>query len=846
MWAVLTVSIACALPMARAQADDGRVPLAQVLDQLQTGGLRIVYSNQLVESWMRAVPPPETASPERLLRDVLEPFGLQAVRGRTGAWLVVAGAASSSAPLDALTGVVIDAGRGHALNDVTVTIDSESSVRTDEAGRFAIFPYAPGAHSLTIKRPGYLSQRIALGSSDHRDVLGIELTPVVSQDLLSLEQVQVQVSHYEVYGADATSQHFLSREDLERVPHLADDANRALHRLPGVAAGDWSARFHVRGGRENEVALILDGLELFDPFHLKDLFSPLSMVDANVIESMELFSGGFTALYGDYASGVVDINTLGAGAATESEVGVSFVNAFARSQGNFADYDGQWLISVRRGYLDLVVDEIDSAEGEFQPRYYDVFAKAEYRVSDRLTIAAHILAANDDLVLIEDDGDTVLGDARNGYAWITIDGALRDDLHSRTVFSVGEVDQRSRFDEPEDLSGSFVFRRDERQVRLASVRTDWTWLVTGRQRLRFGAELRNLDARYDYTLDSRVFEVLFNEGPPRVVQRSVVASPDGDELGAYVSHKAKLNEAWTLEAGLRFDKQTYTDLSGQSQWSPRLNLLWQLRPATSLRLAWGRFAQPQRIDELQVADGVSTFSPAQRATHMVASVSHTLSKTLDLRAEIYRKDYDDVLPRYENILNPFESAGETEPDRVRLAPDTTRAQGFELTFTGTPTDHFSWWAAYTWSNVEDRIDGIDVPRNWDFPHTVSGGLNWGRGPWNINAGMTARSGRPTTTLDGRIFTNPEGELFGSVFFDVLNEERLDSYARLDMRITRDVDVRRGRFQWFVELYNVLDTTNDCCVSNVTLFLSPGGDVTTEPKIDPWLPRIPSFGFSWVF
>ena len=58
---------------------------------------------------------------------------------------------------------------------------------------------------------------------------------------------------------------------------------------------------------------MVDGLELFDPFHMKDLFSPLSKIDANVIDATELYSGGFGARHGDHMSGVIQIDTLEAG-----------------------------------------------------------------------------------------------------------------------------------------------------------------------------------------------------------------------------------------------------------------------------------------------------------------------------------------------------------------------------------------------------------------------------------------------------------------------------------------------------------------------------------------------------
>ena len=47
---------------------------------------------------------------------------------------------------------------------------------------------------------------------------------------------------------------------------------------PGCSGKEVSARFHVRGGRADEVLVLLDRVELFEPYHLKDYSSALSII----------------------------------------------------------------------------------------------------------------------------------------------------------------------------------------------------------------------------------------------------------------------------------------------------------------------------------------------------------------------------------------------------------------------------------------------------------------------------------------------------------------------------------------------------------------------------------------
>ncbi|KNC66488.1 hypothetical protein AC626_16710, partial [Pseudoalteromonas rubra] len=58
-------------------------------------------------------------------------------------------------------------------------------------------------------------------------------------------------------------------------------------------------------------------------------------------------------------SGVMAIQSLYDMPQYKHSLGVSFINARAGSQGTFDDDKGSWLVSVRRGYLDLVLDAVE-------------------------------------------------------------------------------------------------------------------------------------------------------------------------------------------------------------------------------------------------------------------------------------------------------------------------------------------------------------------------------------------------------------------------------------------------------------------------------------------------------
>jgi hypothetical protein len=75
-----------------------------------------------------------------------------------------------------------------------------------------------------------------------------------------------------------------------------------------------------------------------------------------------------------------------------------------------------------------------------------------------------------------------------------------------------------------------------------------------------------------------------------------------------------------------------------------------------------------------------------------------------------------------------------------------------------------------------------------------------------------------------------------------NSDRYEDYQRVDSRISRNVNLERGTFTYFFEVYNIFDTANPCCIDELGIFPGPSLQVGEEN----WLPRMPSFGFTWTF
>jgi outer membrane receptor protein involved in Fe transport len=581
---------------------------------------------------------------------------------------------------------------------------------------------------------------------------------------------------------------------------------------------------------------------LFDPFHVRDYQNVFSAIDSRAIDGVEVFTGGFPVRYGDRMSGFVLMESMEAEAARHTEIGISVFNTSVLTTGSHGDK--RWLFSARRGNLDLV---ISSEYGS--PKYYDVFGEFAFVLTPNATLSVNALYADDVVTVVLEsepaEREQVSSDTRNAQFWLQLDNTWSDELSTSTVFSV--VDYQNLRDgftrDPEKIVADV---RDERDIEQIGLRQDWTWRTSDRHLVQWGVQFLHSKATYDYASSAEYFGLpaLYPDLSDRV-DRAARAEPDGGSYGAYVADRWKLSPATVFEWGLRWDDQTYTGLTSDSQLSPRMSLLHKLGERTDLRLSWGRYHQSQGIQELQIEDDVTDFWPAQRADHLIAGIQHRLPNDIALRLELFHKDIQDVRPRFENLFDPLALIPELQPDRVRLDPASAQANGAEFSINRT-IGKWHWWATYTWSKATDDIDGRDEYRSWDQRHAVQGGFVWSGGHWDVSLAAGRHTGWPTTDLalsqDG---VDPDGEPVYIVTPGPRNALRHSDFASIDFRASRRFDVRRGTLSVFLEVSNITNRDNVCCI-DWDITDDAQGNPALEYSLDYWLPLLPAIGVLWEF
>lgn len=760
--------------------------------------------------------------------------------------------------LGAVEGRVIVAGANNpdpGLPGAEVRLEPlvRKSVLTDAGGTFVLREVPLGDYELVVSSPGFVVERRPIRVEGGVATVEIALVPAQT----TLESIDV-VGSYSLGRDSPASTAALSAEELLELPHFGDDIFRAVPVLPGVSANDATAEFAVRGGLSREVSYRIDGLEIFEPYHLRDFQGLFSIIDPGVLGGLDLFTGGFPVEYGDKSAGVLDLTTF-TPRSRSSELGISLLNAWGSSSGTFDQ--GNWFASARRGWFDIVLDLIGDEVEETEvrrgsgPQYWDVIGKVDVSLSPSTNLVVQTLLSsdsNDEYERELEDGgffeeETTDSSYGNDYLWARLPWVVGSSGFVETMVSFGRVDrdrQVAEIGENRDFEIS-----DVRTLDILQARQDASWQLGDRHLLTTGWEARRYEADYDYRNEFAELDQVDSELGVRPITQ-FEGSFESDHVGVWLSDRWRIGPRFVVEAGARWDQFSLTD---EDHVSPRINGLWEIGDGWRGRFAWGHFHQTQRPNELQVEDGETEFFPAERAEHRILGLERSWASSAarwELRLEAYQRATEDPRPRYENIFQNFVLNPETANDRFRIAPESAEARGGEIFLARRGSGTFDWWVNYTFSEAEDRIDGRDVPRATDQTHAFNASLSWRPSPrWSFNAVWVFHSGWPTTPLSAELGLDENGQPIAVPVVGELRSASLDDYHRLDVRASRRFARRSSVVELFIDIQNVYNRRNAAGVevdgSNFFVDQTTGQAVYLETP-EQWLPLVPSFGISWTF
>ncbi|HEV7388429.1 MAG TPA: TonB-dependent receptor [Gemmatimonadaceae bacterium] len=764
-----------------------------------------------------------------------------------------------------VAGQVIDASTRQPIAQARVSLRGvPGRATTDLQGRFTLRNIPAGSYAVDVKRIGYLpltEDSIAVGGEARVDLL-LAMRPAAFQ----LANVTVTPGTFSFFDAGPAQRQTITREEIQLAP-FGEDLFRAMNRLPGLSSGDYGAQFSIRGGRQDETLILLDGLEVYEPFHLKDFAEgALSVIDVEVIDGAELLTGGFPARFGDKRSGVMNITSRTPAEGKHVSFGLSLVNAHALGDGTFGNGKGSWLFSARRGYADLLLAMLNKKETK-APTYEDMFGTFRYQLHPNHELAFHVLQAADHY-RFSIHGTTGFADsiptveaANNGYgnsyAWLTLHSLFGQHLNLTSLASVGSVSATRRGDEHHALVPiEYYGVRGQRSFTVSGFKQDFSVQSSNRNVFDWGYDWRHMHAKFDW--ENRVTQNPDQPLPdttgfyPKITRRAKTAS--GNTIAAYLSDRLQVLTPLVIEAGVRYDAASYTH---DRDWSPRVNSLFRLSDRNSLRAGWGIYRQRQGINDENAFDKLNRYFPSEMSRQWTLGFEHRYSDGGTFRIEGYHKTGSHLRPILRNWKSGLNVFPESSEDRIIVYPESTWSKGVEIFHDRSLGDRTKLRIGYALSFVNERVTRIDQVNDplkpvWDsvhaWPQDQRHALNLDliyrlSHNWTLATAYTFHSGWPYTYELGVPVTKRNGTRDINVVPDTLYARRLPQYSRLDMRVTRRKVTPNSEFRFFFELINLTNHEN---VLGYDVFVSrdPAGNLTLMRDPETWFSILPSLGVEW--
>ncbi|MBZ4418810.1 TonB family protein [Myxococcus sp. RHSTA-1-4] len=661
----------------------------------------------------------------------------------------------------------------------------------------------------------------------------------------------------------------ITRQEAQKTPGTFGDPIRVIQALPGVARAPFtSGELLVRGSNPGQTATMMDGVRIPILFHL--LGGP-SVVNAEFIDQLDFYPGGYGSQYGRAVGGIVEVGTRkGAADTLHGSVKVDVMDA-----GFFLESPITDGISVaaaaRRSYIDTLLPAfLPKDEGStlsIVPRYWD------YQL--RVDFGAKRGASS------EEEAQAQAGGARSsGYVM-----AFGSDDQLRVVSSGPKTERDIDLNTHTNfhrLKGDWTYRKgaltsvftpyvglDNSSFEFGTARQDGRQYSVGAREV-LGMELSSmlslrtgLDLVYEY----ESYDVEF----PAPEDFEYVSFPGAESVGEMVKERISLDSfdgALFLEADVKVGKFTFTPgvrgnlhLVGDTQnvaLDPRLWVRYAATARTSLKGSLGLYSQAPETFRYVIAPYGTPDLVYQRAFQSSLGVEHRFTDVLDVDVTGFFNR------RFKNVVEPGqivqrESGGFYQE---RYSNDGIgRAYGIELMVKknrASAQDKWSGWLSYTLSRALDGRAGPRPERNggfgggfsdedaptyglsiWDQTHilTLVGSYVLGNG-WELGGRFRYTTGRPTTPLN-HTYDLYESDRNGyRPTYGSLYSSRTDGFHQLDVRVDKSWQFQSWTLTAYLDVQNLYNASNAEFVFNDYRY-------RTEYEI-PGIPLLPVVGVKGSF
>ncbi|MEM6338174.1 MAG: TonB-dependent receptor, partial [Bacteroidota bacterium] len=207
-------------------------------------------------------------------------------------------------------GTVVDADTDAPLVGVNVVLRGADvgpvGRATGGAGTFQFDALPAGRYVLTSSFLGYAPARDTLDlAGGQARVIRVRMQP--RDEALAELVVEAETREPDLGRAVGLTSIRPGAIDRVPLPDVNGDLMAVLVTMPGVvSAGDRGGQLFVRGGTPSENLVLVDGIPVYQPFHIVGFYSAFP---SDILSQADVYAGGFNARYGGRLSSVIDVST---------------------------------------------------------------------------------------------------------------------------------------------------------------------------------------------------------------------------------------------------------------------------------------------------------------------------------------------------------------------------------------------------------------------------------------------------------------------------------------------------------------------------------------------------------
>ena len=728
---------------------------------------------------------------------------------------------------------------GNPIELASIMVASQGKIMMSNLkGEFSMQLQSEDSVKVRFSMLGYKSKVRVLRRPQGKQTLQIQLS--------SDNEMQEVVVQAKVQQHGTTEE--IKVEATKRNPSVSGNVvEEILQTQAGVSThSELSSQYNVRGGTFDENSVYINNVEVYRPFLVRSgQQEGLSVINADLVESVGFSTGGFEAKYGDKMSSALDI-TYKRPKRTEGSITASMLGA--NGYLGIATKKLTWTNGLRYKTNKYLLGSLET-KGEYNPSFLDYQTYLSWQPSKRWQVDFIGNISENNYNFEPKDRETKFGTLKNVKSFkVYFDGKEKDlfrtffgslsitnHLTPRTdislIASAFSTKEQQRYDiqgqywltqtETSENLGVGTYMQHSRDYLKANVRSLKLMMQqrAGNHRVE-GAltykieKIEENSAEYEYR-DSAGYNIPHTgETLDMIYSMRARNNLDAKRIEAYLQDtwNFKSNDSvptlYRLNYGVRY---AHWDFNGESIVSPRasLNITPGWNRNLSFRVAAGLYYQAPFYKELRDTTMINGVTYAllnkkirsQRSIHALASMSYRFSmmnRPFKFTAEAYYKAISRLVPySVDNVKVTYYGDNET----------SGHAAGLDLKLFGEFVPGADSWLTLSVMNTSMKLNGKNVPLPTDqrfalnlfFTDYFPGSTRW-------------RMSLKLAYADGLPFSAPHQELTSTPF-------RAPAYKRADIGMSyRLFDNQDGsRSSIFRNVWLGLDCLNLFGINNVNSY-----------------------------